>query len=770
MILNVGILLAQAICPSAFGIAGGSDSGGASAYFLQSGGEASPLDVDVIGGEILSASINGYSVGLIGGTTAGSALAYFVRPDGSLSDPLLTISGTIYGTALNQLGIGLIGGTDGVNAVAYRVAAASETISANLLPAIVGQVNAVAINDVPIGLIVGTDSAAGAFAFRMPAVGPVVQIVAPMGFGSEMLTADINSGSSGLIGGHDVFSNPTAYTVSPAGIVSANLLTGLTSGQTNSVAINDAGTGFVGGVDSNGGFLYQVSYGGVLSAQLLPALPNQEVTSVAVNASGVGIAGGGGIIDSPFVYFINPDLTLSAQALPSLPAGRVSSVDINDFGAGIVLGAESISQKPFGYLLHYNGSATPLNFPAGTVFVNTGAMIQALSAIPTPCLPGNLSTVADYINQYAPQLASYFLPSLVDGSLEKAVQSVSPMRNAFALVTADQNIFMLNTGLSRHLRDHRLFRRDNNWEEEEIARGFQSVQLLADRSALRKGSETTEWSYWMEVIGSMAYQKEQQQAQAFDPITGGIIFAWEFMQGPWSQVGIGTAYTYTDIHEQQGGGNSTMHQPYLFLYGLVGGRRAYLDAAVWAGLFYIHHERHIHITGFDSVATSNPHGWQLAPHVEVGQEIDYLHPQVLMEPFLMLDWANAWQGSYRETGSNLFNMGQKKHYSSLLRGEAGIRFYETLDFDGWTLTFQEKVSYVNKTSFGAGKVKAFLVGSPGSFTVETLSAMQNIGVGEFALIFASENPTSPYACLAYQGEFSPLYQSHQVLFEMNWNF
>ena len=132
------------------------------------------------------------------------------------------------------------------------------------------------------------------------------------------------------------------------------------------------------------------------------------------------------------------------------------------------------------------------------------------------------------------------------------------------------------------------------------------------------------------------------------------------------------------------------------------------------------------MTGFSFRSSSHPNGWQLLPHLELGFKENIMNRSKInnfcLNPFAMLDWANAWQESYKEKGDSPFNAAQKAYYGSLLRTEAGLRFYETFFFQSWNFSIQEKISYVNTQSFNAGKVNAFLVGSPGSFTVETLSS------------------------------------------------
>jgi uncharacterized protein with beta-barrel porin domain len=174
------------------------------------------------------------------------------------------------------------------------------------------------------------------------------------------------------------------------------------------------------------------------------------------------------------------------------------------------------------------------------------------------------------------------------------------------------------------------------------------------------------------------------------------------------------------------------------------------------------------MSGFDFKSTSHPHGWQFAPHLEMGG--NYNTRVFTLNPFVMADWANAWQNHYKEKGSGPLNAGQKSHYSSLLRLEAGIRFYQKISFESWRLTFEEKGSYVYQHPFRLGRMRAFLVGAPGTFTVTTLTATQNLGVAEFEILLEPKDPRYPYGSVAYQGEFGSSYRAQQVSLELGWNF
>jgi uncharacterized protein with beta-barrel porin domain len=238
---------------------------------------------------------------------------------------------------------------------------------------------------------------------------------------------------------------------------------------------------------------------------------------------------------------------------------------------------------------------------------------------------------------------------------------------------------------------------------------------------------------------------------------------------PELRVGGGISHLFTHIRENQSQGHSNMNQEGAFAYSSWDHQRFYVDLLVMGGGVQIDQVRHITMTGFSFRSSSNPKGWQFLPHLEVGFK-ESVPRQFDYNLFVMLDWANAWQKSYKEKGNSPFNAAQKSHYGSLLRTEAGLRFYETLFFQSWNFTIQEKISYVNTQSFNAGKVNAFLVGSPGSFTVETLSSAQNLGVAQLALSFDPLNACYPISTLFYQGEFGSKYQSHQVNIELAWRF
>jgi outer membrane autotransporter protein len=382
-----------------------------------------------------------------------------------------------------------------------------------------------------------------------------------------------------------------------------------------------------------------------------------------------------------------------------------------------------------------------------------------LSHLPTSGLKGNNLKLADYINTYCPDTAFYFIPSAISGTLPQALASAAPTRHAADIFTASTNLFFLNTALTEHGEDT-----GHYWTFQESDcrnRGRQRKKEPPCTPALRP------CQLWTSVLGASSRQKKEHETPRFDPWTGGVMIGLDYHASLSTVYGIGTAYTYTYINEKRAG-HSRINQEYLFAYGVWNAHHFYGSAAFWVGAFQINNTRKIEMVSFEFEATSHPRGWQLAPHLEVGYR--GWHNNIGWEPFAAVDWIYNQQSSYQERGHGPFNFGQRASFSSFLRGELGLKVSETLPFDSWRLVFQEKLSYVQRTPFRVGKMRTYLVGTPATFTVETLARSQALGVAGAKIAFESKTAGYPYGSIDYQGEFGSRYQSQQLSMSLSWSF
>jgi len=798
------------------GIIGGIDltgTGPAYAAIVTSSDQLTQLTLTgdaALGGIISSASMNSSQASLIGGQgLTGTAYAALVSATGGITPLTFSASmaahGVINSVAINNSGNGIIGGKDNFGPIyAALVPTSGNPLTPLTFPPIVaagGIINTVAINDSGNSLIGGQVQSGSipAYVAYVSQGSTVVTLTLTGGIATSgsISSVAINASGNGIIGGQDQTGSIPAYAalVSSSGIVTPLTLTGggiATSGSISSVAINASGNGIIGGQDQTGSqpaYAAVVSSSGAVTPLTLTGgmTTNGIVNNVAINASGNGILGGQDFTGSQPAYaaLISPSGAVTPLALTGggiATSGEILSVAIDTSGNGILGGQDQTGSQPaYAALFTSSGTVIPLTFTGGMAtsgWINSVALplspmeiiLPLFHFIPTGSLSGNNLVFAEYINEFASENAFYFIPSNLDGTLNAALQSAAPTRNGISTYTASNNLFFLTTSFANYLRNQQTVQQTEPTTITQNA--IPSDELLACLSFQNKPKQYCQnkpFTLWFEAIGAWAHQKSQHQTVGFDPTTGGAILAFDDQVTPRWLVGGGITYLYTHIHEKKDQGHSNINQEDAFVYSSWDNQRFYVDMLVMGGAMQIHQVRNTTMTGFSFRSSSHPHGWQLLPHLELGLK-RFKTCHFYLNPFVMLDWANAWQNSYTEKGDSPFNASQKSFHGSLLRTEAGLRFYETLFFDSWNLTFQEKISYVNTQSYNAGKVKAFLVGAPGSFTVETLSSSVNLGVAQLAMSFAPLYSHFPATTIFYQGEFSAKYQSHQINLELAWQF
>ena len=672
-----------------------------------------------------------------------------------------------------------------------------------------GSVNSGAINN--LGLIViggaaGQNATDGLYIATISpgsqTINPVFCLVAPPF--SVIESVSLNESSNAIAGG---FLNNTPYAAvfnasSPSPSVTQVAIP-FAQGSINSVSIDSAGIALIGGTNTLSGSPYAalVTPEGQLQALSGDPLPSMgAINSVARNNCGYGIIGGS---EPNAAYAAYVDASGNVTQIPSLPTGGgavIDSVSINAWGTALIGGTPD-GVHGYAAIVYPGGTVIPLQ-------VGSFSEINPVSirnVIPSNDLEGNNRVFAQYINDFAPEKACLFIPSIIAGEFAEALESAAPTRNALSVFAANENLFYLNQSLSLHLR-HNPFKKSKppsatpsvssrtsesrffiaqNLElatdapdapvQEETEDSQAKEEFATDLPRFSTGSELP-WTIWFEGIGIYASQKEQHQTVGFQPYGGGAILATDKNVTEDIKIGGGVAYTYTHVREDEDSGHSNINQEFCFVYTSWNYYGMHLDGGLWFGSFQTNQVRNIHMTAFDFKSTSHPWGLQFSPHVELGYYTPIMHAasgnaEFVIDPFFMLDWINSWQDRFQEKGNGPFNADQKANYSSFLRSEIGYRVYEAFTFSSWRLILEEKLSYVNKTPFVVGKINAFLVGSPGSFTVETLTSSQNLGAAQMSFIFEPFDLKYPLGSFFYQGEFNgSSFQSHQFSLEASWEF
>jgi hypothetical protein len=574
-IIMIGRLQAQSMAI----IGGEDDAGFPYAVLVSPTGMTTALTGSALptgAGAIYSVAINSSGNAIIGGGDNGYTSTYvaLVSPTGVTTaltgTALPTGNGIIFSVAINSSGNAIIGGQDNGDTSAYAALVSPTGVTTALtgtaLPTGSGGISWVAINSSGNGIIGGFENGAISpnttpYAALVSPTGATTALtgpVPPVGTGKIYFVA-INSSGNGIIGGQDN-GNTSTYValVSPTGVRTA--LTGSALPTAGGLIwhgdINPSGYGIIGGY-SQGLVPYAalVSPTGETTALTGPALPTGtgQIISVAINPSGYGIIGGESQGTVPYAALVSPTGETTALTGPALPTGtgQINAVAIAPSGNGIIGGTNINADTVYVALVSSTGMTTALTGPAtptGTgedLFVAIANLLPLLSNIPTASLSGNNLIFAEYINEYASQEAFYFVPAVLDGTLNAALESAAPTRNAFSVYTAINNLFYLTTSLSTHIRQQRSVYSSLGAVNPSVGAVNPSVpqapwksedQLLAflGNNTLKKTKSSEvcheqepKNTIWVDLIGGLAYQKAQSQTPAFNPSTGGGILAFD---------------------------------------------------------------------------------------------------------------------------------------------------------------------------------------------------------------------------------------------------
>ena len=447
-------------------------------------------------------------------------------------------------------------------------------------------------------------------------------------------------------------------------------------------------------------------------------------------------------------------------------------------GSYAATGTYTIVQGP------YSGTFDPIvigglpNFQFGLSYApNFVYLLYQAPQISTKGLTGNNLKIASYFNSNASTDVTNLFTSLNQAELTQALESAAPTRSAFATYASQNGYLASSQVLSDHLRHGRLHQQESasnpiaaaHLDPDQLL-AYSSRKMLKAQDKQPSCDKQSPYAMWLGTFGEYAHEKAQNQTPAFNIGLGGVIAAFDYKGVNANVVGVGVAYVHSHLHESEGMGSASVDQGYMTAYGTLNAANWYFDLALWGGYYHTSNRRKISLSGFHHTAKSQTHGWQIAPHLEIGYDgfhLERCHVKWFgIEPFLMGDWVGNWEQGFQEHGANILNMRQKGRFCSLFRGETGLRFHEIAKFDWGNIVFREKGSYAYQKTFHTGSITSSLIGTPGSFTVTTLTGAQNLGVFEFSMLVRPNNDKAPYVDVRYQGEFGSSYQSHQGIFEI----
>jgi hypothetical protein len=651
--------------------------------------------------------------------------------------------------AINNFGICLVGCGYNTDTGGY----AARVFSGSLIPQTLNlppllPVRDLVINDAGVGFA-GCGGAVlgdGYSARILPNSIDPQSIVLPSGTNGIRRVA-INQAGLTIIGGCLQSTENTGYAAYvPSRSTTPQQLGGSTN--INYVAINHNGTGLIGGGWQASGYAAFYTPDG---STLQTFAPTVAIQAVAINDAALGIIGGYNGLDgyAAFVAASSPDL--QPIAIPSHTI--ILAVDINNAGEGLIGGGTLTSG--YAALVAPDGTITQLALPATVTYPLLSVAInnQGVGLIGSQKQAG----VGSYAALVAPNgtLTPLDIPlgsgvDFVDIN-DQFITSVGPYSSA------------VNTQLAA------IYALESRLTAQKIE--MPGEIYLADTSddlAKIYREKPRKYSVWATSFNDYVHSSSQGKIPAFTNEIVGILAAFDYHSSD-LLLGGALGYAFNSIHYQENLGHGHLQEECACVYSSFKKSVAWIQTALWGGVYQITNDRHVL-----SVITSTAHfsGWMLAPEVEIALPFALTQARsVFVEPFLMMDWVNNWQGHFSEKGSSGFNLVMKSLYSSLLQSELGLRFYEHIDHGWGRFSLIEKLSYVNQAPFHVAKVRTYFLIPTSAFPIETGSfRVQNLGGIQLSGHFLPRNTSYPYGSLSFQGLIGAKYQSYFVNLEVGKNF
>lgn len=422
----------------------------------------------------------------------------------------------------------------------------------------------------------------------------------------------------------------------------------------------------------------------------------------------------------------------------------------------------------------YSLSYLPLGAPT---FVQFAFFLPSNPTLSTQGLYGNNLKVATYLNLLSPEATSLGLSEQIDllndlsfSEYEKALESISPVRNSISTFTAQNTMFLFSTALDSHFTKRRLFGRSQKKQPAKETALLADNTLVAARPSPRKTLYTPPKSansqIWTMGFGQFGSQDSQDQTPSFGFHSGGFLTAYDYGNSEEGCVGALAGYAHVAIDQRQSMGNSSINGGFFSLYAMKFFSDFFVDAALWGGCMGVDQTRTVSYPGFRKTASSSYTAGQFDAHFGTGY--DFSLRTGTLEPFALFDWVAEWDPSYREEGAFPYDMAYPSRNSWMLRFETGLNGYNTSILSWGTFIARGKLSYVYKKPHNVGEISAAILGAPASFSVEAFTKSQSLISPALELFW--EAKWGGYWAISYDGEYGSGYASSQFYGKIGYCF
>jgi uncharacterized protein with beta-barrel porin domain len=270
---------------------------------------------------------------------------------------------------------------------------------------------------------------------------------------------------------------------------------------------------------------------------------------------------------------------------------------------------------------------------------------------------------------------------------------------------------------------------------------------------------------WVSGLGEINWQEAIGQLRGFRSTTGGAALGLEGSPSERSKVGLGGAYTHSNLTWDDGAGSTTINGGYGSLYSAFCLGPVVVDGSL-LGSYYSYDIRR-NIISLNRSATSAPQGYGLLAHAGASTFFP-TESYGTYAPFAAAEYISVWRAKIDEMGADSMTLAVRSGREGFVRAEAGVSVSHDGCFSWGKVIPRVSLSWVYLTPVSGTTISSRFAGIPEEFTVETTDH----GVNEAAIAGSLGMAIGEgfWIEAAYAGEFSPQRIEQDVNLNLRWQF
>lgn len=283
------------------------------------------------------------------------------------------------------------------------------------------------------------------------------------------------------------------------------------------------------------------------------------------------------------------------------------------------------------------------------------------------------------------------------------------------------------------------------------------LQELYTSPCSEKWSKTDEFNVWIEPFGDFSDEGIRNHQPGFDTRGGGVVIGSDFRPVKDFYIGLGTAYTFSDVDWRSSFGDGNINSYYGGLYTTWRPEEYffYIDASFISAFNSYEGTRNIKFASINRKAKNHHQGYELAGQLGVGALLDVCG--CLFQPFARGEYIFLHEGDYNERGAQAFDLHIKSKNSDLWRGEIGLNLSGCITVAPVKLIPSGHISWIHETRHKGKHLTAnFRVLPSCQFTVTGMNPHRNLAAMGVGLTTLLADDTISVGVL-YDSEFGSRY-------------